>query len=308
MPDTDTVHLGSGKVRELYALGDDRLLLVASDRISTFDVVLPTEIPDKGRVLTGLAAFWFARTRSICSEPPPRAPAGRALDGVPPAHHAADRVRGARLPRGLRLEGLPDHGRGLRPPAARRPRRVRPPARADLHPGHQGAVRPRREHHARGRRATRGRRDPRRGRAPLDRALPLRRAARARRAASSSPTRSSSSAPTRTGGSSWATRPSRPTRRGSGRPTSTRPAVPSRPSTSSSCAISASRRAGTRPIRAPRCPPTSSRGRGRAMSRPSSASRGSASPTTWPIRTWCCPCRKRRAARGGRESRDVAGR
>ena len=66
MPDTDTVHLGSGKVRELYALGSDRLLLVASDRISTFDVVLPTEIPDKGRVLTGLAAFWFARTRSIC--------------------------------------------------------------------------------------------------------------------------------------------------------------------------------------------------------------------------------------------------
>ncbi len=63
---TDGVHLGSGKVRELYALGDDRLLLVASDRISTFDVVLPTEIPDKGRVLTGLAAFWFSRTRSIC--------------------------------------------------------------------------------------------------------------------------------------------------------------------------------------------------------------------------------------------------
>src|SRR5262245_21503580 len=63
---TDTVHLGSGKVRELYALGDDRLLLVASDRISTFDVVLPTEIPDKGRVLTGLSAFWFARTKHIC--------------------------------------------------------------------------------------------------------------------------------------------------------------------------------------------------------------------------------------------------
>ena len=61
----DAVHLGSGKVRELYALDDERLLLVASDRISTFDVVLPTEIPDKGRVLTGLAAFWFARTRAI---------------------------------------------------------------------------------------------------------------------------------------------------------------------------------------------------------------------------------------------------
>jgi phosphoribosylaminoimidazole-succinocarboxamide synthase len=62
----DVVHLGSGKVRELYALDDARLLLVASDRISTFDVVLPTAIPDKGRVLTGLAAFWFTRTRAIC--------------------------------------------------------------------------------------------------------------------------------------------------------------------------------------------------------------------------------------------------
>src|SRR5258708_11108800 len=59
-------HIASGKVRELYALGEDRLLLVASDRISTFDVILPTEIPDKGRVLTGLSAFWFARTRDIC--------------------------------------------------------------------------------------------------------------------------------------------------------------------------------------------------------------------------------------------------
>jgi phosphoribosylaminoimidazole-succinocarboxamide synthase len=61
----DAVHLGSGKVRELYALDAERLLLVASDRISTFDVILPTEIPDKGRVLTGLAAFWFVRTRAI---------------------------------------------------------------------------------------------------------------------------------------------------------------------------------------------------------------------------------------------------
>jgi len=59
-------HVGSGKVRELYALDDERLLLVASDRISTFDVVLPTEIPDKGCVLTGLSAFWFTRTRDVC--------------------------------------------------------------------------------------------------------------------------------------------------------------------------------------------------------------------------------------------------
>jgi phosphoribosylaminoimidazole-succinocarboxamide synthase len=61
----EAVLLASGKVREIYALDDDRLLLVASDRISTFDVVLPTPIPDKGRVLTGLSAFWFARTREI---------------------------------------------------------------------------------------------------------------------------------------------------------------------------------------------------------------------------------------------------
>ncbi len=63
----EAVHVGTGKIRELFALGDDRLLLVASDRISVFDVVLPTEIPDKGRVLTGLSAFWFARTRDQCS-------------------------------------------------------------------------------------------------------------------------------------------------------------------------------------------------------------------------------------------------
>jgi phosphoribosylaminoimidazole-succinocarboxamide synthase len=62
---SEAVHVASGKVREIYALGDDRLLLAASDRISTFDVVLPTPIPDKGRVLTGLSAFWFVRTRDI---------------------------------------------------------------------------------------------------------------------------------------------------------------------------------------------------------------------------------------------------
>jgi phosphoribosylaminoimidazole-succinocarboxamide synthase len=55
----------SGKVRDLYAVGGDRLLLVASDRISAFDVVLPTPIPDKGRVLTGLSRFWFGETAGI---------------------------------------------------------------------------------------------------------------------------------------------------------------------------------------------------------------------------------------------------
>ncbi len=55
----------SGKVRDLYDLGPDRLLLVASDRISAFDVVLPTPIPDKGRVLTGLSRWWFAQTGDL---------------------------------------------------------------------------------------------------------------------------------------------------------------------------------------------------------------------------------------------------
>jgi phosphoribosylaminoimidazole-succinocarboxamide synthase len=58
-------HLASGKVREIFALDKSRVLLVVSDRISVFDVVLPTEIPDKGRVLTGISGFWFGRTREI---------------------------------------------------------------------------------------------------------------------------------------------------------------------------------------------------------------------------------------------------
>jgi phosphoribosylaminoimidazole-succinocarboxamide synthase len=64
MPEA-ALHVASGKVREIYELDDERLLLVASDRISTFDIILPTEIPDKGRVLTGLSGFWFARTRDV---------------------------------------------------------------------------------------------------------------------------------------------------------------------------------------------------------------------------------------------------
>jgi phosphoribosylaminoimidazole-succinocarboxamide synthase len=58
-------HVSTGKVRDIYA-ADDRLLMVASDRISTYDVVHPTPIPDKGKVLTGLSAFWFERTEHIC--------------------------------------------------------------------------------------------------------------------------------------------------------------------------------------------------------------------------------------------------
>jgi len=65
MPDAAALHVASGKVREIYELDEERLLLVTSDRISTFDVILPTAIPDKGRVLTGLSGLWSARTRDI---------------------------------------------------------------------------------------------------------------------------------------------------------------------------------------------------------------------------------------------------
>ena len=54
-------HLRSGKVRDLYEVDDDHLLLVASDRVSTYDVVHPTPVPDKGRVLTAVSRFWFDR-------------------------------------------------------------------------------------------------------------------------------------------------------------------------------------------------------------------------------------------------------
>ena len=62
---SEALFLRAGKVRDLYRIDDERLLLVASDRLSAFDVVLPTPITDKGRVLTGLSRFWFAETQHI---------------------------------------------------------------------------------------------------------------------------------------------------------------------------------------------------------------------------------------------------
>jgi phosphoribosylaminoimidazole-succinocarboxamide synthase len=56
---------GRGKVRDIYGVGDDRLLIVTTDRLSAYDVILPTAVPEKGRVLTELANFWFARLASI---------------------------------------------------------------------------------------------------------------------------------------------------------------------------------------------------------------------------------------------------
>jgi phosphoribosylaminoimidazole-succinocarboxamide synthase len=84
--DLDLPLVASGKVREIYDLGGDRLLLVASDRISTYDVVHPNGIPDKGNVLTGISAFWFNKTGHIvpnhyisATEGVPDAVRGRAM-------------------------------------------------------------------------------------------------------------------------------------------------------------------------------------------------------------------------------------
>ncbi len=74
--------IGRGKVRDLYAVGEDRLLLVASDRISAFDVVLPDPIPGKGAVLTGLSRYWFANTGHIVPNALLDTPADAVADGL----------------------------------------------------------------------------------------------------------------------------------------------------------------------------------------------------------------------------------
>jgi len=93
-PSLDLPLIAQGKVREIYELGDD-LLMVASDRISTYDVVHPTPIPDKGRVLTGLSVLWFGLTQEIVPNH-----FLSATDGVP------DDLRGRAL-RVRRLRMLP---------------------------------------------------------------------------------------------------------------------------------------------------------------------------------------------------------
>jgi len=76
--------IGRGKVRDLYAVGEDRLLLVTSDRISAFDVVLPDPIPGKGAVLTGLSRYWFANTGHIVPNALLDTPVDAVVDGLDP--------------------------------------------------------------------------------------------------------------------------------------------------------------------------------------------------------------------------------
>ena len=89
----DYPHLASGKVRDLYEVDDETLLLVASDRISAFDHVLSTPIPDKGRVLTALSVFWFGLL------------GGRDVAAPPVAHHLVA-ARDERIPEEVRGRAL----------------------------------------------------------------------------------------------------------------------------------------------------------------------------------------------------------
>ena len=269
MPET-AIHVGSGKVRELYALDDERLLLVASDRISTFDVVLPTEIPDKGRVLAGLSAFWFTRTAGICPNhllavrPDGRTLECAKLEMLPIECVVRGYLAGSGWKDYLRTgavcgHALPD---GL-VESARLPEPIFTPATKATE-GHDENI-------------TREQAAALVGRELLDQvehvSLELYRFAteHAARAGSSSPTRSSSSVSIRPGGSCSATRPSRPTRRASGRSTTGAPARRRHRSTSSSYATTASSSGGTRIRRGRSCPKTSLRAHALAMSRPSSA-------------------------------------
>ena len=138
-------HLYSGKVRELYETGDGVLLLVATDRISAFDYVLATPIPDKGKILTQLSLWWFERLADVVPNhlvhgaDPGRV--RRPRDGLPAAVDGAGGVRRPRLPGRVGAGRLPADRRGVRRRAAARARRRLAAARAGLHPGDQGAAR-----------------------------------------------------------------------------------------------------------------------------------------------------------------------
>lgn len=81
----------SGKVRDLYAVGEDQLLLVASDRLSAYDVILPTPIPDKGAVLTGLSLWWFEQLADVVPSHVVTADVVQALPELEPWAHEVER-------------------------------------------------------------------------------------------------------------------------------------------------------------------------------------------------------------------------
>jgi hypothetical protein len=142
--------LARGKVRDNYAVGDDRILMVASDRISAFDVIMGEPIPGKGALLTKMALFWFELLKDVapnhltgedpCSvvKPEERRAGGGPLDAGQEAQAPARGGRGARLPGRQRLEGIPGQRRGVWCEAASGFEERQQAARAHFHAGHQG--------------------------------------------------------------------------------------------------------------------------------------------------------------------------
>src|SRR3972149_2924879 len=150
-----------GKVRDIYDLGD-KLLIVATDRISAFDVVLPTGIPDKGLVLTQLSAFWFEKTGDIVPNHFIRIVDSTRMEDVPVELPRELIGRAMVVHKAQRLEG----GGGA--------------VGADLHPHYEGGRGPRREHHVRAGGATSRRAGGERHGAALARSVPLRAGVRPR--------------------------------------------------------------------------------------------------------------------------------
>ena len=266
------VHVASGKVRELFTIDDERLLLVASDRISTFDVVLPTEIPDKGRVLTGPVGVLVRADARPRREPPARAcaPTGArpSAGGWRCCRSSASSAATSPARAGRTTSGRarPPGTRCRRGCASRTgcPRPIFTPS-TKATTGHDENI------DAEQAAALVGEERYARGRANGARALPVRLGARGRARDPDRRHEVRVRARRRTALSSSPTRRSRPTRLASGPPTSTSPAGRSRRSTSSSSATTASRSAGTRRRPAPSCRRTSSPARARATSRRSSA-------------------------------------
>ena len=104
--------LARGKVRDIYAVDDDHLLIVTTDRLSAFDVVMPKPVPGKGRILTQISLFWFGMMK--------------------------DRGCRSRFPDRLGLEGLHGHWCGLWHPATRRTATGAAASRDPVHAGDQG--------------------------------------------------------------------------------------------------------------------------------------------------------------------------
>ena len=119
----------TGKVRDIYAVGDDKLLIVTTDRLSAFDVVMPTPIPGKGEVLTRVSAFWFDKLKAIVPS--------QALDIAPEsvvAENERDQVAGRAIVV-KKLKALPVEAivRGYLVGSGRRPACARPAGSAMPH-------------------------------------------------------------------------------------------------------------------------------------------------------------------------------